>query len=49
LVYRASEIQSVVVTPLDRLSRNQVHLITFMDEIDQYNVELHGASEEKAE
>jgi DNA invertase Pin-like site-specific DNA recombinase len=38
-----------VVTTLDRLSRNQVHLITFIDEMDLYNVELHGVSEEKAE
>ncbi|HLX57514.1 MAG TPA: recombinase family protein [Ktedonobacteraceae bacterium] len=46
---RDGEIQRVVVTTLDRLSRNQAHLITLMEEMDQYNVELDGASVENAE
>lgn len=45
----AGEIQSVVVTTIDRLSRNQVHFITLMEEMDQYNIKLQVASEEKAE
>ena len=46
---RDGEIQRVVVTTFDRLSRNQASFITLMEEMDQYNVELHGASEDKAE
>lgn len=39
------EIQSVVVTTIYRLSRSQVHLTFLMEEMGQYNVKLHGASE----
>ncbi len=46
---RDGEIRSVVVVTRARLTRDQVHLITLMEEMDQYNVELHGASEDKAE
>lgn len=46
---RDGEIQGVVVTTIDRLSRSQVHLTILMEEMGQYNVTLHSASEEKAE
>lgn len=46
---RDGEIQSVVVTTRDRLSRDQAHLIILMEEMDQYNVELLRTSEENAE
>ncbi len=37
---RDGEIQSVVVTTIDRLSRNQVHLKTLMAEMGHHNITL---------
>ena len=37
---QSGDIQSVVVTTVDRLSQNHEHLITFMAEMGQHNVTL---------
>jgi DNA invertase Pin-like site-specific DNA recombinase len=43
--YREGSIQGVVVSTLDRLSRSQVHLIIFMQEMETYGVTLHCVRE----
>ncbi|HEY6540229.1 MAG TPA: recombinase family protein [Ktedonobacteraceae bacterium] len=43
---RDGEIQGVVVATIDRLSRDQAHLIILMEETAQHNVQLHGVSKE---
>ena len=42
---RNGEIQSVVVTAIDRLSKNQIHLIILLEEMDQHHVTLLSVSE----
>jgi len=42
---RSGDIQSVVVTAIDRLSKNQIHLIILLEEIDQHHVTLLSVSE----
>jgi len=42
---RSGDIQSVVVTAIDRLSKNQIHLIILLEEMDQHHVTLLSVSE----
>jgi site-specific DNA recombinase len=42
---RSGDIQSVVVTAIDRLSKNQIHLIILLEEMDQRHVTLLSVSE----
>jgi site-specific DNA recombinase len=42
---QSGEIQSVVVTAIDRLSKNQVHLVILLEEMDQHHVTLLSVSE----
>ena len=41
----SGDIQSVVVTAIDRLSKNQIHLIILLEEMDQHHVTLLSVSE----
>ncbi len=42
---QSGDIQSVVVTAIDRLSKNQIHLIILLEEMDQHHVTLLSVSE----
>ncbi len=44
--YRDGNIQGVVVTTLDRLSRSQAHLVILMEEMEKYGVTLHCMNEQ---
>jgi site-specific DNA recombinase len=41
-----SEIQGIVVTTVDRLSKNLVDLVILLEEMEQHNVTFYAASEE---
>jgi site-specific DNA recombinase len=43
--YKTGQIQGVVMTTLDRLSRSQVNLVILLSEMDQYNIRLYLVKE----
>lgn len=44
--YIAGQIQGIVATTLDRLSRSQVHLVILMEELEQYSVTFYAVKEQ---
>jgi site-specific DNA recombinase len=43
--YREGKTEGVVIRTLDRLSRSQTHVAVLIEEMEFYNVELHGVKE----